>query len=113
MTAAPPPAPGPYSEAPQLLLFRRRLRAAMKAAGYPSALSLARIIGMSRTGLSRYLDGTRLPSALALVQLERALGVSADWLLGFDVSPLPNARNADAASTSGAEPTTCGRSNSM
>lgn len=73
-----------YSDEPQLLRFRRRLSQAMEMDGVRSADELARSARLSHACVLSYLRGTRLPSATSLVRLSRTLGVSCDWLLGFD-----------------------------
>lgn len=42
---------------------------------------LSRRSQISRSALSRYLKGTRMPNALALSRLCSVLGTSADWVL--------------------------------
>lgn len=84
--SAPPADGGPYGKEPQLLRFRRRLRAAMRARR-ASSRALAREVGLARSSLTGYLTGLQLPSPPYLVRLSRALGVSTDWLLGFDCPP--------------------------
>lgn len=49
-----------------------------------SAASVARRSGISPSQMSRYRSGERDPSLQAFSALCRALGVSADWLLGLD-----------------------------
>lgn len=72
-----------YSTEPQLLLFRRRLRERMRELGIDEA-ALGREVGQTRQAVSLWLVGLRLPQAPSLVRLSRALGVTSDWLLGFD-----------------------------
>ncbi|MBP3883465.1 MAG: helix-turn-helix transcriptional regulator [Olsenella sp.] len=79
-----PPLRGPYTEEPQLLLFRRRLRDAMRLEGIEGPSDLSARSGVAHTTVMSYLRGERLPGAVSLVRLSRALGVSCDWLLGFD-----------------------------
>ncbi|RMD46692.1 MAG: XRE family transcriptional regulator [Alphaproteobacteria bacterium] len=65
-------------------LFRRRLSEAMAAAGLNRA-QLARALGVDRSTVSQILapEHDRLPSARVIAAAARALGVSADWLLGL------------------------------
>ena len=43
---------------------------------------LARLCNTSAMSISRYINGTREPTMFALASMSRALGVSADYLLG-------------------------------
>jgi transcriptional regulator with XRE-family HTH domain len=65
-------------------LFRDRLALAM-AKGSTTQAALARAIGVDRSTVSQLLgeEGTRLPNAQVVAECARALGVSADWLLGL------------------------------
>lgn len=83
---------GPYTLEPQLLRFRRRLRAGMRVAELCTPADLAREAHVADGTVMAYLRGTRLPGALTLVRISRALGVSCDWLLGF---PVPMGREAE------------------
>lgn len=73
-----------YSDEPQLIRFRRRLSEAMEMDDIEDYSELAQKAGLTRACVLSYLRGTRLPSATSLVRLSRTLGVSCDWLLGFD-----------------------------
>lgn len=73
-----------YTDEPQLQLFRRRLIQAMEMSEVVSAEELSRSCGIAASCVMSYLRGTRLPSATSLVKLSRGLGVSCDWLLGFN-----------------------------
>lgn len=73
-----------YSDEPQLIRFRSRLSAAMKMADIDGPDELADKAKLSRACVWSYLRGTRLPSVVSLVRLSKALGVSCDWLLGFN-----------------------------
>lgn len=74
-----------YAQEPQLLRFRGRLRGAVRLAGVSSAGELASRAGVTKSCVLSWMRGTRLPSATSLVRLSRTLGVSCDWLLGFDM----------------------------
>ncbi len=65
-------------------LFRERLNAAFVALGTNQS-ALARTVGVDRSTISQLLAGrtTRLPNAQVVAECARALGVSADWLLGL------------------------------
>ncbi len=65
-------------------LFRQRLSRALAEARLSQA-ALARAAGVDRSTISALLagDSTRLPNAQVAAECARALGVSADWLLGL------------------------------
>lgn len=69
-------------------LFRARLAQAMTDQGVSRA-ALARETGADRSTLSQLLSDaqTRLPGAQLVAECARALGVSADWLLGLSERP--------------------------
>lgn len=69
-------------------LFRTRLSQAMKDRGTNQS-ALARAVGVDRSTISQLLKGTgaRLPNAQVVGECARALGVSADWLLGLTDRP--------------------------
>lgn len=75
------PPSGPYSQEPQLLMLRRRLSRALEDAGMEPA-DLAREIGKPRQLVWQWLSGARIPAAVSIIRLARALDVPADWLLG-------------------------------
>ena len=69
--------------------FRARLTEAM-AARKMSQAELARQTGVDRSTISALLQpGTRLPNAQLAADCSRALGISADWLLGLSGRPEP------------------------
>ncbi|WP_136645086.1 helix-turn-helix domain-containing protein [Tabrizicola sp. YIM 78059] len=70
-------------------VFRARLAEAMAARGITQA-ALARATGVDRSTISALLQpGTRLPNAQLAADCARALGISADWLLGLSGRPEP------------------------
>lgn len=70
-------------------IFRTRLAEAMAARGVTQA-TLARQTGVDRSTISALLQpGTRLPNAQLAADCARALGISADWLLGLSGRPEP------------------------
>jgi transcriptional regulator with XRE-family HTH domain len=70
-------------------VFRARLAEAMAARGMTQA-ALARETGVDRSTISALLQpGTRLPNAQLAADCARALGISADWLLGLSGRPEP------------------------
>ena len=74
---------------PQLARFRPRVTEAMRLAGYRvnnlDVRRLAEASGVRPDTLWHFLRGERLPSAVSLVRLSRALNVPTDWLLGGPV----------------------------
>lgn len=69
--------------------FRARLAEAM-AGRRISQAGLARACGVDRSTISALLQpGTRLPNAGLAADCARALGISADWLLGLTDRPEP------------------------
>lgn len=75
------------------MLFRERLVQALQSAGSNQS-ALARDIGVDRSTISQLLSGTgaRLPNGQVVAECARALGVSADWLLGLSERPESAAR---------------------
>lgn len=68
--------------------FRGRLGDAMRRRGTNQS-ALARAVGVDRSTISQLLKGpgARLPNAQVVGECARALGVSADWLLGLTDRP--------------------------
>lgn len=68
--------------------FRLRLSEAMSQAGSTQS-ALARAVGVDRSTISQLLKArdARLPNAQVVAECARALGVSADWLLGLTDRP--------------------------
>lgn len=73
--------------------FRLRLQKALQSADSNQS-ALARDIGVDRSTISQLLSdgGARLPNAQVVAECARALGVSADWLLGLTERPETAAR---------------------
>lgn len=69
-------------------LFRQRLAEAIAIKGTNQS-ALARIVGVDRSTVSALLSdrAARLPNAQVVAECARALGVSADWLLGLTDRP--------------------------
>ena len=57
-----------------------------------NAVQLASLTGLSSGAISRYLAGDRQPTVYSIQQIAKALGVSADYLVGID-PVLPRRRN--------------------
>jgi transcriptional regulator with XRE-family HTH domain len=71
-----------------------RIRERRKALGL-SQDDLAELAGCLQTQISRYENNEALPQSDALRALAKALGVSADWLLGLSDVPVPALRESD------------------
>lgn len=70
-------------------VFRSRLTEAM-ASRKVSQAELARLTAVDRSTISALLqNGTRMPNAQLAADCARALGISADWLLGLSGRPEP------------------------
>ena len=69
-------------------LFRVRLAEALRLKSL-SQSALARSVGVDRSTISQLLKGSgaRLPNAQVIGECARALGISADWLLGLTDRP--------------------------
>ncbi|HKL56657.1 MAG: helix-turn-helix domain-containing protein [Roseovarius sp.] len=69
-------------------LFRTRLAEALRERGTNQS-ALSRAVGVDRSTISQLLKGSgaRLPNAQVVGECARALGVSADWLLGLTDRP--------------------------
>ncbi|GGO50766.1 Helix-turn-helix [Roseovarius pacificus] len=69
-------------------LFRTRLSEAIRERDTNQS-ALARAVGVDRSTISQLLkgEGARLPNAQVVGECARALGVSADWLLGLTDRP--------------------------
>lgn len=64
------------------LTFARRLEQAMIEQNiYPT--QLAKMSGVSRVNIHKYISGTAQPTAFNIKRLAIALGKSSDWLLGI------------------------------
>ena len=61
-----------------------RLKKAMDAAGTKQA-DLVRETGLDRGSISSYLSGKYEPKQKAIFKLAKALDVSENWLMGYDV----------------------------
>lgn len=64
-------------------IFAKRLVESMAAAGYKSQDDLAKELNIQRQTISNYMNGARTPNTYTLKQLCKALGVSADYLIGL------------------------------
>lgn len=69
--------------------FGQRLAVLMEAAGVATKKDLLAQVGVSPMTLARYERGEREPSASTIVAMAKALGCSADALLGIDTPDAP------------------------
>jgi transcriptional regulator with XRE-family HTH domain len=68
-----------------------RIKVARLASGL-SQEALGALVGKTKGAVSQWEQGTTTPGGEGIVPLARALGVSLDWLLGSDVTPLIDLR---------------------
>lgn len=68
-----------------------RLKATRVKSGHTQE-SLAEILGTDKRAISRWESGTFTPNADTLIQIAKALDVSADYLLGLSDDPTPHMR---------------------
>lgn len=64
-------------------LFADRLKQAMKDKGY-RAIDIVKRTSISKVAMSHYMSGRNRPSAENLSELASVLGVSPEWLAGYD-----------------------------
>lgn len=72
-------------------MIGERLKQAREAAGH-SQTSLAELMNVQPKQLWRWETGKYIPEAESIIQLARALNVSADYLLGLSDDPTRAAR---------------------
>ena len=63
--------------------FRQRLLELMREIGCDTAISFAKVLGLTRQSVGFYLNGDRVPDSKTLRQICERCKVSADWLLGL------------------------------
>lgn len=68
--------------------FKDRLRQAIDKRNLSSS-DLARLSGVDRSSISRYLKGEKMPKVDKLKRLAAVLYVNPDWLLGDNVPEAP------------------------
>lgn len=68
----------------QVASIATRLREAMDMAK-KKQVDLERETGIARSAISRYLSGEYEPKSKPIYELAKALGVSEQWLMGYDV----------------------------
>ncbi len=64
--------------------FSERLKSALRMR-HMSQRRLSEKAGLSEQAVSRYVSGGRLPNAEVLLRISKALGVSADYLIGSNL----------------------------
>ena len=57
---------------------------------------LSNLSGVNKSSISQYLNGTHAPSNISSGKMAKVLGVSAPWLMGYDVSPTDTSETSDA-----------------
>lgn len=67
-----------------LYIIKDRLNAALKLRDM-NATELARLTGLNKSSVSRYLSGSSIPRSLAIGNMARALHVNPAWILGYNV----------------------------
>lgn len=67
-----------------LYIIKNRLNEAMQKRGI-TATELAKLTGLNKSSVSRYLTGENIPRSLAIGKLAQALRVNPAWVLGYDV----------------------------
>lgn len=75
-------------------MFHERLNKALAVTGTQPS-ELARRSNMSRGQVSNYLNAKRTPGVDIIVRFAKALGVSADFLLGLSDDPTPAIGNSN------------------
>lgn len=77
-----------------------RLREALNKKNMRSQ-DLANLSGVNKASISQYLNGSHAPSNISSGKMAQVLGVSAPWLMGYDVPMIeetPAAPSEDRAS---------------
>lgn len=69
------------------IVFKDRLK---EMQGSSTTTDFAKKLGLSRSAVSFYLSGERIPDAVTLRKICLACSVSADYLLGLDAKPIEN-----------------------
>lgn len=64
-------------------IIRERLWELLKLSGAANVTQFAKMLGMNRQSVDRYLNSKRIPDAPSIIQICQRMNVSADWLLGL------------------------------
>ena len=73
-------------------LTATRLRDALSAKGYTQQ-ELADLSGVNKASISQYINGSHAPGNISAHKMAKYLGVSAEYLMGFEEVP-PTPENA-------------------
>ena len=84
--------------ADKLSTFAERLQTGLHERDLKPA-ELARMTGIDKSSISRYLKGAYKGNQDAVYKIAQALNVSEAWLMGYDV-PMERADNSDSAGAS-------------
>lgn len=68
-----------------LYIIKDRLNEAMKLRGM-NGTELAKLTGLNKSSVSRYLSGNMIPRTDAIGKMASALKVSPTWVLGYNVT---------------------------
>ena len=63
-------------------IIRERLWELFKLSGAANVTQFAKMLGMNRQSVDRYLNSERNPDAPSIIQICEKMNVSADWILG-------------------------------
>ena len=63
-------------------IIRERLCELFKLSGAANVTQFAKMLGMNRQSVDRYLNSERNPDAPSIIQICEKMNVSADWILG-------------------------------
>lgn len=67
-----------------IYIIKDRLNEALKLRKMTAA-ELAKLTGLNKSSVSRYLSGSSIPRSLAIGKMAQALHVSPAWVLGYNV----------------------------
>lgn len=67
-----------------IYIIKDRLNEALKLRKMTAA-ELAKLTGLNKSSVSRYLSGSSIPRSLAIGKMAQALHVSPAWVLGYSV----------------------------
>ena len=70
----------------EFYIFKNRLKETLELRSMTAA-DLAKLTGIQKSSLSRYLRGQNIPRGTAIAKMAAALDVTPSWLLGYD-SPI-------------------------
>lgn len=76
-----------------LYIIKDRLNEALKIRDM-NPVDLARVSGISKASVSRYLSGKVIPRSIAIEKMARALHVNPAWVLGYNTPMQVNEQDA-------------------